>query len=100
MLQEPTKETYIALDEVTSQLSLTVAQSTSYVPLHQDDQNDWLPVRRRKTWFRMQQSWRSIVAAGASTAGLVLLVNLVVSIWIVSTKGIHGASVTIFTGVY
>jgi len=100
MAQKSSKQTYISLDEITSQHSMIAAESTSYHPLDQNEHDDWLPVHKKKTWFRMDKSWKSIVAAGAATAGLVLLLNLAFFIWTVATEGLHGASVTIFMGAY
>jgi len=99
MAQKPSRETYFSLNEITSQYSLTPTQSTSYDPLHQDDHDGCPPDQQQKTWFRMKKSWKSTVALGVVTAGLVLLINLSFFIYMVKLEGFQIASVTtVFTG--
>jgi hypothetical protein len=45
----------------------------------------------------MEQSWKSIVTAGAFIVGLVLLINSSLFIYMIVTEGFH-ISVTLFSG--
>jgi len=99
MIHRLPRETYVSLNEIPSQQSLSLPRSLSYNPLRQDDCDDWLPVRPKKTWFRMEKSWKSTVAAGVLIAGLVLLINLSFFVYIVKHGGFNVASFTLYTGV-
>ncbi|GAB7339979.1 hypothetical protein MBLNU457_6491t1 [Dothideomycetes sp. NU457] len=88
----------VLLDDLPIRSTLSQSQSSSYALLQQDEFEESLPLRRKKTWFYMDKSWKSTVASGVVIAALVLLVSLIFFLYMVKKEGFQIASVTLFTG--
>ena len=86
--------------------SRTTGQSASAQPdtiplldrLGSQDNVQKLPPSKRKSKHKYLQGWHMGVALCASTAGTVLVVNVIVTIWGTAKFGVHGTLVTIQDG--
>lgn len=88
----------ISLDNVSSKSIVLQSHPSSYELLQQGDCDEWLHITSETTWSGMKKSWKSTVAVGAVTAGIVLLVNLGFLVYMISRRGFGIASFTLYTG--